>query len=56
MRLYVQYLKMQKATPEVDMMASHEWLGKSHLRFETESFICTSQEQALATNNAKARI
>ena len=37
MRVHGQYFKMQKETPEVDMMASHSWLEKANLRFETES-------------------
>ena len=56
MKVHGQYFKMQKETPEVDMIASRRWLEKAHLRFETESLLCAAQEQALATNNAKAHI
>ena len=54
MKVHGQYFKKQNETPEIDLKASHEWLEKAHLRFETESLICAAQEQALATNNAKA--
>ena len=47
---------MQKNTPEVDIEASHKWLEKAHLRFETESLLCAAQEQALATNNTKTNV
>ena len=56
MKVHGQYFKMQKETPEVDMIASHSWLEKAHLRFETENLLCAAQEQALATNNAKTHI
>ena len=51
-----QYFKTQSKVPEINLMASCEWLNKAHLRFEMESLICVAQEQALATNNAKVHI
>ena len=56
MKMHGQYFKMQNETPEINFSASHEWLEKAHLRFETESLICAAQEQALATNNTKTRV
>ena len=40
----------------VDIEVEHKWLHSSHLRFDTESLICTSQEQALETNVKKEKI
>ena len=39
----------------VDIEVEHKWLHSSHLRFDTESLICTSQEQALDTNVKKEK-
>ena len=56
MNLHGNFFRTRAAIPEVNTTESNQWLETAHLRFETESLICAAQEQALATNNIKAKV
>ena len=56
MNLHGNFFRARAAIPEVNTTESNQWLETAHLRFETESLICAAQEQALATNNIKAKV
>ena len=56
MPMHGQWRKARDQIANIDVKNSELWLTKSNLRPETESLICSAQEQALATNYVRSEI
>ena len=52
----VQFFQQKGEFPHFDHTISVEWLNKAHLRYETKSCWCVTQEQALTTGYLRACI
>ena len=56
MEMHGEFFRRREETVNIDVGRSDKWLKHSHLRFETESFICAAQEQTLATKYMTSKI
>ena len=56
MPMHGKFLRQQAELPQFNETGSTNWSHTAHLRYETESFICAAQEQALATGHMRAKI
>ena len=56
MVMHGQFVRQTAQLDAVDVEGGQRWLHTSHIRFETESLLCASQEQVLAMNVMKAKV